>query len=516
MKLPYTLVILLGIAFQHISHAQDAFPISLQLKGDVALSLRPVYLGIDGSQLIAARKMTLGNREEPNYSEALCGVELAGSFVGSGTEGKLDWYYLLGETEVTRGQWQAVMGTANPVSPAEVDLPQTNISPAEIHIFLESLNQQAHSTPNPSLPKPPNGLGFFRLPTEAEWEFAARGGLPALKENTFDMRHPYGDQNLQDFENFYTGLAGKPFRAGVSKPNPIGLRDMLGNVSEYTAWNFSLGYVHGRMGGWVIRGGHYLDRPEDMRASRRLEAPPFDRNNGGPIKSDKRGFRLCYASTIFDGNNVEEMDKAWQQFVSNRPVSQPGLIQGNAGAIVSSGVRDASDLAAELKKSADAEITALAARNTEKDRELQKLRGLLDRQTNLLNAKLAEVEGTVRAAAKERAMADVRLGTFASFQMKRLETQITRVKENIADIRRGLSDLELTSQEETLTARNKDFNDMKNIRKECLERLRAVETEIVRECLDERQKQWAEALKDKKHLASEAFPEFKNDALRWK
>jgi hypothetical protein len=516
MKLLYCLAILLGIASQHISRAQDASPISLRLGGNVTLSLHPVYLGIEGGQLIAARKMTLGNREEPNFSEALCGVELAGSFVGPGAEGKLDWFYLLGETEVTRGQWQAVMGTANPVSPAEVDLPQTDISPAEIQVFLEALNQQAHSTPNPSLPKPPSGLGFFRLPTEAEWEFAARGGLPALKDKTFDMHHPYRDQNLQDFENFYTGLAGKPFRAGVSKPNPIGLRDMLGNVSEYTAWNFSLGYIHGRMGGWVLRGGHYLDRPEDMRASRRLEAPPFDRNSGGPIKSDKRGFRLCYASTIFDGNNVEAMDKAWQQFVSNRPMSQPGLIQGNAGAIVSSGVRDASDLAAELKKSADSEIAAMAARNTEKDQELQKLRRLLDRQTNLLNAKLAEVEGTVRAAAKERAMADVRLGTFASFQMKRLEMQITRVKENISEIQRGLSDLQLEDQEDTLTLRIQDFNDMKNIRKECLERLRAVESEIVSECLDERQKQWADALNDRKHLASEAFPEFKKEALRWK
>lgn len=488
----------------------------MKLKEDVTISLLPVYLGIEGSQLIAARKMTLGNRVEPIFSEALCGVELAGSFVGPGTDGKPDWYYLLGETEVTRGQWLAVMGTANPVSPSEVDLPQTDVSPAEIQEFLESLNKQAHSAINASLPKPPSGLGFFRLPTEAEWEFAARGGLPALKGNTFDMNHPYGDQNLQDFENFYTGLAGKPFRAGVSKPNPIGLRDMLGNVSEYTAWNFSLGYVHGRMGGWVVRGGHYLDRPEDMRASRRLESPPFDRNNGEPIKSDKRGFRLCYASTIFDGNNVEDMDKAWQQFVTNRPVSQPGLIQGNAGAIVSAGVKDASDLASELKKSADAEIAAMAARNTEKDQELQKLRGLLDRQTNLLNAKLAEVEGTVRAAAKERAMADVRLGTFASFQMKRLEMQITRVKENISMIQRGLSDLDLDDQEDTLSARIQDFNDMKSIRKECLERLKAVESEIVSECLDERQKQWAEALSDPTHLASEAFPEFKNEALRWK
>lgn len=112
----------------------------------------------------------------------------------------------IGKYEVTQSQWQAVMGS-NPSTIKGADRPVETISRDEAHDFLARLNAQ-------------NDGYRYRLPTEAEWEYAARAGTPqngSLDEvawyaaNSDDETHPVGQK----------------------KPNAWGLYDMLGNVREW-------------------------------------------------------------------------------------------------------------------------------------------------------------------------------------------------------------------------------------------------------------------------------------------
>ena len=127
--------------------------------------------------------------------------------------------FYLGVYEVTQEQWVAVMGvnpanfSGNPKYPVE------SISWDHCQIFLEKLNQL--------------GQGTFRLPTEAEWEYACRAGT--------ETRYYWGDdpeyKKIGPYAWYDKNSGGKTQKVGKKKPNPWGLYDMCGNVWE---WCFDL------------------------------------------------------------------------------------------------------------------------------------------------------------------------------------------------------------------------------------------------------------------------------------
>lgn len=122
--------------------------------------------------------------------------------------------FCMGEHEVTRGQWKAVM-KEEPGGEGADDLPVTEVSWDDIRIFLERLNEMEP------------GMGY-RLSTEAEWEYAARAG--STRRFSFgeepDLLSRYG--NCEGDDSF-DGLA--PVKS--FKPNSWGLYDMQGNASEW-------------------------------------------------------------------------------------------------------------------------------------------------------------------------------------------------------------------------------------------------------------------------------------------
>jgi formylglycine-generating enzyme required for sulfatase activity len=111
----------------------------------------------------------------------------------------------------------------------------------------------------------------YRLPTEAEWEFACRAGT--VTRRYFGDRDSYLDQYAAYREN----TEGKVQPVARRKPNDLGLFDMLGNVSE---WCHDL-YLPDRDGAHVVtdqprvvRGGSVADPPSRVRSAARSQAPP--------------------------------------------------------------------------------------------------------------------------------------------------------------------------------------------------------------------------------------------------
>ena len=120
---------------------------------------------------------------------------------------------------------------------------------------------------------------FFRLPTEAEWEYACRAG----SESAF----PFGNdaQSLKEYGFFKENSNGKFHHVGQLKPNAFGLYDMLGNLSEWTIDQYSANYyesiesknpttVPGAKYPKTVKGGSYLDESAESRCANRIASSP--------------------------------------------------------------------------------------------------------------------------------------------------------------------------------------------------------------------------------------------------
>ena len=126
--------------------------------------------------------------------------------------------FLMGETEVTEALWNAVMGNGN----SSKTMPKTSVTWTEAHTFVDKLNQIAHK--KNLIEKNQN----FILPTEAQWEYAAKGGK--LSKNYKYSGSNKIDDVAQTLEN--TG-SNSPVAVKGKMPNELGLYDMSGNAYEW-------------------------------------------------------------------------------------------------------------------------------------------------------------------------------------------------------------------------------------------------------------------------------------------
>jgi len=185
-------------------------------------------------------------------------------------------------TEVTQGQWKAIMGS-NPskFKNCGVDCPVEKVSWNDVQSFIHKLNQR-------------EGSGIYRLPTEAEWEYAARAGSKTAFANGDISETECGYDSNLDAIGWYCGNASKTHPVAQKQPNAWGLYDMHGNIFEWCQdWlgNYPSGSATdptGPSGGSrrVLRGGSYGFYTWVCRSAFRGEGEdPGDR-------SKHTGFRL--------------------------------------------------------------------------------------------------------------------------------------------------------------------------------------------------------------------------------
>ncbi len=180
--------------------------------------------------------------------------------------------YYMGNHEVTQEQWESVM-EKNPSRNKSAKLSVMNVSWEDCQEFIKKLNAKTK-------------VGY-RLPTEAEWEYACRAGTSTA--------YSFGNEMTTKDANYYDSKIGKPVAVGSYKPNAFGLYDMHGNVWEWCEDMYG-DYPDGPVvdpkgpatgGNRVLRGGSFLDDESFARSSYRSYG------FSPTLRNDLFGFRLA-------------------------------------------------------------------------------------------------------------------------------------------------------------------------------------------------------------------------------
>ena len=250
------------------------------------------------SEGAGSRRIVVGG-DDPRFQYAEANREefVEGAFTDRGDPKRR--YFFMAKYEITELQHAALNGDCRTPS-RELMKPAVRVTWFDAVQAAQRYTEWLLQNAKDKLPREGNAHGFLRLPTEAEWEFAARGGNEVTPEEFEAATFPMAD-GIEKYVWFRSTRSSNSELqvTGALKPNPLGLHDILGNADEIILESFRLyrtGGAQGQSGGYVVKGGNYQTPEADIRSAYRHEISPFD--DQGPRRVPTVGYRLALVAAV--------------------------------------------------------------------------------------------------------------------------------------------------------------------------------------------------------------------------
>ncbi len=331
--------------------------LAIPMPGGLNMVVRPVRVAGPAFWGDPRRMVTLGNAgtrmEDVDVFETPREVMVSGSFPAPDGQ---DWVYYLGKYEVSKAQAAAILGAGDldrgvehlvelSGNPRDERLPRVRgagrdrlladpvawLSHQDVLALVDAYNLWCFETPAclAALPTLDGVPGHFRLPTEVEWAYAARGGYETAvvreDEALFARPLPFPDDAWRSYAWVAPAAKSAPRRIG-SLDAVYGFHDMIGNVQELTAELFRPELDQGKPGALVARGGSFLTSAREIRTSYRSEVEIYRWTGDRMVvqRSPTTGFRLAIGSPVIASDQTRtELARSYQDYRSGLQRATP-------------------------------------------------------------------------------------------------------------------------------------------------------------------------------------------------